>query len=215
MNNSHQTFLALLKAGLWEQDVEAFPLGDIDYNLIFRLGMEQSVLGLVTAGLEHVKDVNIPKDIVLELVGNTLQMEQKNMAMIKFISSLFGKFNTEKIKALLVKGQGIAQCYERPLWRTCGDVDLLLDIENYRKAQLKLQPISQVVEEYFEYYKHQALIISSWKVELHGTQRTGIGHRVDVMLDRIQKKFLNIIILASGILMSVGYYYLPLMKTYF
>ena len=100
MNNSHQTFLTLVKAGLWEQDVEALSFGEVDYNSIFRLGMEQSVLGLVTAGLEYVNDVNIPKNIVLEFAGNTLQMEQKNMAMNKFIGSLFGKFETEGINAI-------------------------------------------------------------------------------------------------------------------
>lgn len=54
-------------------------------------------------------------------------IEQRNVAQNQFIGALIQKLNATGIKALLVKGQGIAQCYEKPLWRKSGDVDLFYD----------------------------------------------------------------------------------------
>ena len=46
------------------------------------------------------------------------------------------------IYTVLVKGQGVGQCYERPLWRSCGDVDLFFDAENYEQAKAFLSPLA-------------------------------------------------------------------------
>lgn len=95
----------------------------MDYGRILELAQEQSVVGLVSVGLEHVVDVKVPKEVVLQFVGLTLQEEQRNTSMNAFIAQVVQKMLDEDIYTLLVKGQGIAQCYERPLWRTSGDID--------------------------------------------------------------------------------------------
>ncbi len=86
------------------------------------------------AGLEHVIDTKAPQEISLSLVGEALQLEQRNKSMNKFVADLVVKMRSVDIYAILVKGQGITQCYERPLWRACGDIDLLLSDSNYHKA---------------------------------------------------------------------------------
>ena len=48
----------------------------------------------------------------------------------------------------------MAQCYERPLWRSCGDVDFFLDDENYEKAKGFLKPLAASVEEEYVREKH-------------------------------------------------------------
>lgn len=52
---------------------------------------EQSVTGLVTAGLERVRDVVVPKDWTLQFIGSTLQIEQRNKAMNAFVAQLIAK----------------------------------------------------------------------------------------------------------------------------
>lgn len=54
-------FFTLVRAGLWEKDVELRKYGTTDFDEIMRLAEEQSVVGLVTAGLEHVQDVKVPQ----------------------------------------------------------------------------------------------------------------------------------------------------------
>lgn len=179
-------FYALLQAGLWEKDVQLLQYGLVDYKKVMQLAEEQSVVGLVTAGLEHVKDAKIPHDKLIPLIGRTLQIEQRNKAMNEFIAKLMNLLNENGIKALLVKGQGVAQCYERPFWRACGDVDLLLDDDNYRKAKELLIPLASSVDEENSYNKHIATTIKGWSVELHGTLRSGLWLGIDKMLDRVQ-----------------------------
>lgn len=185
-DNNTQAFLALVRAGLWETEVRLLPFGNIDFREVFRLSQEQSVAGLVAAGLEHVVDVKVPKEVVLAFVGETLQIEQRNTAMNKFIGGTLEKLMDNGISAVLVKGQGVAQCYERPLWRKSGDVDLLLDKENYHKAVDYLLPLSEGNNPEGHYSKHRGLIFSPWYLELHGTFRSGLSLRVDKAIDKVQ-----------------------------
>ncbi len=85
-----------------------------------------------------------------------------------------------------MKGQGIAQCYERPLWRACGDVDFFLSDENYVKAKEYLARLAHSVEQEGKYGKHLGLMIGPWVVELHGNLRCGLSSRMVRELDNIQ-----------------------------
>ena len=125
-NNNQEAFFALLRAGLWEQEVRLENLGPIDFGEVYRLAEQQSVVGIVAAGLEHDIDTRIPKEDALTFAGAAVQLEQRNVAMNSFVADLIQKLRSNGVYTLLVKGQGLAQCYERPLWRTCGAVDLFL-----------------------------------------------------------------------------------------
>lgn len=46
-----QAFFALVRAGLWEQEVQLAPYSEIDFAEVLRLSEEQSVVGLVAAGI--------------------------------------------------------------------------------------------------------------------------------------------------------------------
>ena len=129
-----QTFFELLRAGLWEKDARLSQYKDIDYSAVMRLAEVQSVVGLVAAGLEYVTDMKLPKDDLLQFVGQALQLEHRNKTMNHFLADIYEKLRKEGVYALLLKGQGIAQCYERPLRRTSGDVDLFLSNGNYQNA---------------------------------------------------------------------------------
>lgn len=187
LDNNTQAFLALLRAGLWEKDVRLSPHGDVDFNEIYRLAGEQSVVGLVAAGLEHVIDVKPSKGVALMFVGETIQLEQRNTAMNSFVGELYKKIKDNDIFAVLVKGQGVAQCYERPLWRASGDIDLLLDEENYHKAKALLENSADRTGEEYHAHLHQDYSIGPWEVELHGTFRNGLWKKMDKIIDEVQR----------------------------
>lgn len=186
LSNNQQAFLALVKAGLWEQEVSLLPFDGIDFNEIYRLADEQSVVGLVAAGLEHIVDIKVPREVALTFVGNALQSEQRNAAMNEFMAKLIEYLRQKDVYTILVKGQGIAQCYERPLWRSCGDVDLLLSDINLRAAKKHLSPLASHVEKEEPYEQHTAMTIDSWSVELHGNLRTGITSKIDKGIEDLQ-----------------------------
>ena len=186
--NSESVFFALLRAGLWEQEVRLVPYGEIDFSAVLDLAEEQSVVGLVAAGLEHVVDMKPQKKDVLQFIGRTVQIEQQNQAMNYFIGVAIEKMREAGVHTLLVKGQGVAQCYERPLWRSCGDVDFFLNDDNYEKAKSFLTPLATTVEQEGIYSKHLGMTIDPWVVELHGSLRMGLPKRINDVLDEIKSE---------------------------
>ena len=179
-------FFELLRAGLWEKETQLSQNKGVDYAAILKIAEAQSVVGLITDGLEQVKDVKIPQVWTLQFIGAALQIEQRNKAMNVFVEQLTGKLREGDVYALLVKGQGVAQCYERPYWRACGDIDLLLTEENYKRAKEILIPLASTVDPEDKVAKHLALTIESWMVELHGSLHSGLTHRIDCVIDSVQ-----------------------------
>lgn len=183
--NNVNVFLELVRAGLWEKDARLLQYGIVDYEEVMRLAEEQSVVGLVTAGLEHVTDVKVPQEILLQFIGSTLQIEQQNKSMNEFLARLMKRLRSANVYGLLVKGQGVAQCYEKPLWRASGDIDLLLDYENYEKAKTELLADAENVHMEVDSTKHQAFVINVFDVELHGRMPFGMSGRVDHVIDEV------------------------------
>ena len=182
-----KAFLELVRAGLWEKEARLSQFGKVDYEEIMRLAEEQSLVGLVTAGLEQVKDVKVPHEILLQFIGSTLQIEQQNSDMNKYIGVLMGKLQKAEIYAILVKGQGIAQCYEKPLWRASGDVDLYLSNSNYQAAKEFLIPLASHVDNEEKNLLHMGMTIDGWVVELHGTMYGEISRRMNKGLDEVHR----------------------------
>lgn len=186
-DNTKEAFFALVRAGLWEKEAYLSPFGNVDYEKVLQMAEEQSVTGLVTAGLDQVKDIKAPQETVLQFIGSSLQIEQQNKAMNSFIERIVDEMRTAGIYALLVKGQGIAQCYKKPLWRASGDVDFFLSDSNYTQAKSFLISLSSESKPERKYSKELGLYIDSWLVELHGTLRTGLSSRIDSVIDEAQR----------------------------
>lgn len=178
-------FLELIRAGLWEKEARLLAYDKIDYLRVLTLAEEQSVVGLVTAGLEHVVDVKVPQEMLLQFIGQSLQLEKENGAMNKFVAGLVEKMRNAGIYALLVKGQGIGLCYEKPLWRACGDVDLFLSDDNYQKAKEVLTPMASCVEEEYARERHLGMTLDGYAVELHGRLYCGLSSRIEKELDGV------------------------------
>ena len=187
LNNNQRAFFELLRAGLWEKDARLSMFGTIDFKEVYQIAEEQSVVGLVAAGLEHVADVKVPQEVALLFAGRAMQLEQQNLAMNDFIAGLIEQLRTADIYALLVKGQGIAQCYERPLWRSSGDVDLLLSESDYKRTKTLLLPQAVIVEQEYSTFKHLGMTMKGgFVVELHGSLYTRLSKRIDNGIDTLQ-----------------------------
>ena len=194
-NNTIEAFFALLRAGLFPVHGEGFRVNEslfqnVEWEKIYQLAQEQSVLGLVLAGLEQYKNLNVNFDVnqklLLQWIGEVQLIEQRNKAMNVYIAELIEEMRSVGIYTLLVKGQGLAQCYNRPNWRSSGDVDLLLSKDNYEKAKAFILPKGVLTEPEEAGKKHLAMQVGQWAVELHGTLRVGLSKRVDRVLDKVQ-----------------------------
>lgn len=192
-SNTQEQFFELLRTGLFP-DKEARILehgSSVDWRGIYRLAEEQAVMGLIAAGIEDLPSSERPaKEVALQFAGQTIQLEQRNKAMNAFVAKLIEKFRKEDVYTLLVKGQGIAQCYERPLWRACGDIDLLLSPDNFEKASSVLDNYSRETSRGTSKdieRKHREYHIDGWTVELHGTMHTNLSRGIDKWIDKVQE----------------------------
>lgn len=184
-------FFALLRAGLWEQSdrLLSFKEMPFDFAEVYKIAQEQAVVGLICAGLEKMGGVgrfNLTDDQIGMIMGELMALEDRNTKMNEFICGLVGKMSERGIYTLVVKGQGIAQCYARPQWRAAGDVDFFLDDTNYEKAKEFLIPICSHQETEGLAAKHFGGNVGKWTVELHGTLHCGLSGRIDRILDDIQ-----------------------------
>ena len=187
MDKNSKAFYALLKAGIWERNVQLLPYSPIVFDALYKLADEQSVVGLIAAGLEHVSDMKVTKPQALPFLKKVFSLEGRNAEMNEFIADLVDRMRKAGIETLLVKGQGIAQCYERPQWRGVGDVDLFLDDENYEMAKSFLIPLARSVAKEDVVRKHLGMTIDSWTVELHGTLRGPLLKRINSGIDEVQR----------------------------
>ena len=178
---SQDAFLALVRAGLWEkandnenQNENLFE--GFDWGEVQKLVEEQSVVGLVAAGAEwftvHGSRFMIPLTEKLTMLGMCQLIEQRNETINHLIVELWFRLREAGVKVLLVKGQGLAQCYERPLWRSSGDVDFLVDEANYWKAVEILKPVAENSFTGGDYSKEYGFNIGAFFVEVHGSLRT-------------------------------------------
>ena len=194
-NNIIEAFFFLIRAGLFgrTEHADSMQLDDVDWAEVYQLAKEQSVVGLVGEGIELLQDEwprvhgspLLPQKWAIKFHCAALKLEQFNLAMNKFIAGLIRRLDKRNIHSLLLKGQGVAQSYNKPLWRACGDVDLLLRGEDYQRAKDFLLPLASSADQEIMHKQHLQLEIYGWDVELHGSLHCGFSFHIDKELDEI------------------------------
>ena len=175
-----EPFFSLLRSGLWNEvpDASLFA-GDTDWEGLYRLSFEQTVVPLVTDGINLLPKDSLPAEPerMDPFLGDMMATAQRNMKLDAFIPKLFSAL--EGIPAILVKGQALARDYPDPLRRQPGDIDLLLPPSSYEAAKAVLFPkATKVLDEHAEIL-HQGMMFGSKEVELHGTIGTLMSRKLD------------------------------------
>lgn len=121
-------FLTLLRAGLWEREVDdlsLFPLTPDEWGDVRTMSHRQTVDGIVCQGLCRLPDQLLPPESqLLRWVAGTDAIERRNAAMNDAVGSIFSFLRSGGLRPVLLKGQGVARFYERPSVRECGDIDI-------------------------------------------------------------------------------------------
>lgn len=123
----HAALLTLLRSGLWEKEIDKlslFPLSDEEWEQVFRLSRQQTVTGLVYQGLQYLPDGMLPPEpVLIRWTAEADAIERMNRKMNQSLSELYLMLHSKGLSPVLQKGQGVAQFYEKPLLRECGDID--------------------------------------------------------------------------------------------
>lgn len=188
--NTDDVFFALLRAGLWgKTDCESF--SGVDWNAVYGLASEQTVSGLLADGISVMKHKDpsmvLPADVQNRFMRAVMGGEMRNRQMNATLSHICKVLSEKKIKAVLLKGQGVALDYLQPMRRMPGDIDFLLDDDGYAAARSLLGPKAGKLEQEDVGRKHLGMWFGDVELELHGTLKVGFGKEVDRIMENLRK----------------------------
>ncbi|MCR5071826.1 MAG: nucleotidyltransferase family protein [Bacteroidales bacterium] len=132
-----ETFMSLLRAGLWEQDLELPCTPDVDaWELVLSLGRVQAVMGLVVRGIAHLPEEQ--RDLeelepVLQAIKEALSRANHTYARVQV--TLFQILAESRLHPIIQKGSEAAKYYADPSVRQVGDIDLYLPPEEFKRAR--------------------------------------------------------------------------------
>lgn len=177
-------FFTLLRSGLWNEvpDRSLFAPGSTDWESLYRLSFEQTVVGLVTDGVNRLPQDSLPAEPerLDPFLGDMMATARRNAQLDAFIPKVFKAL--DGIPVVLVKGQSLAQDYPDPARRQPGDIDLLLPPASYEAAKAVLLPKATKVEEEVGEIYHQGMFFRSIEVEIHGSISTLMSRKLDRQL---------------------------------
>lgn len=162
-----EQFFELLRSGLWggSCDLSLFDKST-DWNAIYRLAWQQAVTGLVFDGIQTLPEDKRPSRMFyLKWCGALSHMEEANRKLNKELGEIYAMYRAYGMEPILLKGQGIAQCYRNPLHRQCGDIDLYVAPAFYDTANDILR--KERAAEMEENYKHTSFWWHGVEVENH------------------------------------------------
>lgn len=130
--------LVLLRLGLWgKQDEENLTaLSEVQWNQLFRAAQAQTIDGIVFDGIHLLPSALVPpRKLLLKWTVRIDQIERQNQRMSALMNEQLVFLKAHNIHPILLKGHGVAACYDHPNHRVSGDVDWYFNHkEDYQKA---------------------------------------------------------------------------------
>ena len=130
MKTVEKTYLALLRAGLWDTKVSVE--GDVDWKALMVLAKRQSTTALICHAALQLEGNVVPTSLQPKMQAFLLKTINAHASMNRAIASIVTRLHEQGIDSVLLKGQGVASYYPTPLLRQCGDIDLY--VEDYAAA---------------------------------------------------------------------------------
>ena len=116
-------FLQLLQVSMGcREALECIPTNE-QWMAIYHQAERQLLEGIVYSALERLPREQQPKgDFPIAWFVQTEQIRQANLELNHYVEKVMHELDTDGMPAVLLKGQGIAQCYPDPLLRHPGDI---------------------------------------------------------------------------------------------
>jgi len=130
-NKEITVFFSLLRSGLWHRPIDrldCFPLTDTEWGQLYQYAEKQTVEGILFDGVQQLEaGMQPPKTLLLKWLVRVEKIRQRNRWMDTMLVEQALFFNKHNLHPILLKGQGVAQCYRDPTIRLSGDIDWYFD----------------------------------------------------------------------------------------
>ena len=131
MTETAKVFIKLLRIALGKEKNLCCNPSPEEWQKLFFLSQEQAVVGFLLPAIDTLYHNGkiLPKALLIEWIGQSEQIKQRNMLLNARIVELKEHFAQAGFNSCILKGQGNAQMYPLPESRSPGDIDILLDGE--------------------------------------------------------------------------------------
>ena len=166
MDKSTELFFAVLRAGLWEQDLrlDAAPSA-AEWQQVLQTARAQAVLGLVYRGMAHLPAEQLPPGAErLRLLADVDRLERGGRMLAAAQAELLERFAAAGLHPTVQKGTEAAKYYAKPSLREAGDIDLYFPAGEFGRA-------AALVAEYNPWTASDGSLVYKYKgvtVEHHG-----------------------------------------------
>lgn len=172
-SNCHFVFFDLLRVTIGRQESLSQTPSEREWQAIFEIAQRHALVGVCLTGLEKLsnQDQRPPKELLLNWIGISQQIEQLNMIVNKRCLELQKKLSAEGFKYCILKGQGNAIKYGKispklALLRQSGDIDVWVagGYDKVLRYVENVRPTEEVNEQHVQLH-----LFDDTEVEVHFT----------------------------------------------
>ena len=186
MQSDYTIYLQWLRAALWDEEVSGLlPVSGADVTRLLGLCGSQGTGPLVFTSMLAYKEA-FPAGAVQQMKMVCAQTMQQQMRLQHTLLTAWKALAGASVRAVLMKGAGLATLYREPYLRAWGDVDLFVGKDQYHDACRIMRetfPEALRFEEELDHYKHYNLIADGVSIEVHrvsmAPEHPGDKHRYD------------------------------------
>ncbi len=186
-NSTQKIFLQLLRAamGLRAAEERIGELTSSEWATVIRLCAQQGVGPLVFPWVLAQKDEDVKElrdeRLRMQMKQVCMQTMQQHVQLQHTLRAAWEAMEKAGIRAVLMKGAGLAAFYPEPQMRHWGDIDLFVGKEQYHAAAAVMRetfPKALKFDEELDHYKHYNLIADGISIEVHRVSMS-IQHPID------------------------------------
>lgn len=142
-------------------------LDEAGWAAVYEMSRKQALAAIVIDGVERLPlEQKPPMDVLMSWISLVQQVEERNRRLNKLAVMVCDKFRREDIGCVVLKGQGNAVFYPRPLHRMPGDIDLWMNVGRKELVRYvrRYRPEAEVVYHHVDFD-----VLKDAPMELHFT----------------------------------------------
>lgn len=128
MRKEKELFFRLIRIAIGTEDPQPMTLTEGEWLQVIGISLAQAVSGIVMMGMEKLPPESMPPQKVLQpWMAWAAHIEDMNRKLNNIAAEATAYFKGEGCRAMILKGQGVAELYPQPLRRTPDGINILLD----------------------------------------------------------------------------------------
>lgn len=153
----NEDWIKFLQFCINEDAVQPDSVEEIDWDSLLLFMRKQSLVGVLMYGVSKLKDVKIPRKILMRMFLHSEKIQKKNEILFRKSAEIAARCLHDGFPCCILKGQGNAIMYPQPFMRTSGDIDIWVKGERdriveyvrnqYPKATVRFDEIAYVEDE--------------------------------------------------------------------